>query len=320
MFTEVISKINKAEKIAIFNHINPDGDAFGSAFGLKLTLLAMGKRAEVFLREGDENCKEYRLLKGKEKIGLKIEDCDLKIAVDCADLQRLGSFAESFVGETIAIDHHVTHKNFADTIVVADAPATGEIIFDLVKALGVELSHDIAYNLYMAIVCDTGNFKFSSTTPKTHFAAAELMKTGIDFADMTKQLFDTKTMEYLNMYKKGIERLELYHDNKIAVLGFTDADFTEAGISEADADAIVNLPNSILGVVVGVYIRSRGEGFKVSLRSNGRINVAEIASGFGGGGHECASGFSMNLTMEEVKSAVVEKIAAVMERQKAEKL
>ncbi len=315
MFSEIISKIQKAEKIAIFNHINPDGDAFGSAFGLKLALMSMGKQADVFLREGDENCKEYRLLKGKEKTYLKIADCDLKIAVDCADLQRLGSLAEVFVGETVAIDHHVTHKNFADTtIVVAQAPATGEIIFDLVKALGVELSYDIAYNLYMAIVCDTGNFKFSSTTPKTHFVAAELMKTGIDFADMTKQLFDTKTLEYLNMYKKGIERLELYHENKIAVLGFSDADFAEAGISEADADAIVNLPNSISGVDVGVYIRSRGDGFKVSLRSSGKVNVAEIASDFGGGGHECASGFSMNLPLDEVKSAVVEKIAAVMER------
>jgi len=318
MFTEVIAKIKKAQKIAIFNHINPDGDAFGSAFGLKLALAAMGKQTKVFLREGDADCKEYKLLKGTEETGLEIEDCDLKIAVDCADLQRMGCFAERFVGETIAIDHHVTHKNFAKTtVVVADAPATGEIIFDLVKALGVEINYDIAYNLYMAIVCDTGNFKFSSTTPKTHFAAAELMKTGIDFADMTKQLFDTKTVEYLNMYKKGIERLELYHENQIAVLGFSDTDFAEAGISEADADAIVNLPNSILGVDVGVYIRSRGEGFKVSLRSNGKINVAEIAAGFGGGGHECASGFSMNLPMDEVKKTVVEKIAKTMDIQKA---
>ena len=313
MFTEVISKINKAEKIAIFNHINPDGDAFGSAFGLKLALMKLGKQAEVFLREGDENCKEYQLLKGTEKGGIKIEDCDLKIAVDCADLQRLGIFADIFDGETIAIDHHVTHKSFANTtIVVADAPATGEVIFNLVKEMGVELCYDIAYNLYMAIVCDTGNFKFSSTTAKTHFAAAELIDAGIDFADMTKQLFDTKTMEYLDMYKMGIERLELHHKNTIAVLCFSDADFAEAGISESDADAIVNLPNSISGVEVGVYIRSRGDGFKVSLRSNGKVNVAEIATGFGGGGHQCASGFSLNLPMEEVKKVVVEKLSAVI--------
>ena len=87
MFTEVISKINKAERIAIFNHINPDGDAFGSAFGLKLALAAMGKQTKVFLREGDVDCKEYKLLKGPEETALKIEDCELKIAVECADLQ-----------------------------------------------------------------------------------------------------------------------------------------------------------------------------------------------------------------------------------------
>lgn len=319
MFTEVIAKIKKAQKIAIFNHINPDGDALGSAFGLKLALIEAGKAAEVFLREGDESCKEYKLLKGTEETGLKIEDCDLKIAVDCADVQRLGIFAESFSGETVAIDHHITHKSFADTtLVVADAPATGEIIFDLVDEMDVKLTHDIAFNLYMAIICDTGNFKYSSTTPKTHLAAAELMKAGINFSAMSKQLFDTKTPQYLAMYKKGIERLELYHDNTIAVLGFFDSDFADAGISDADADAIVNLPNSISGVEVGVYIRSRTDGFKVSLRSNGCVNVAEIALEFGGGGHERASGFSMNLPMDEVKKAVVAKVSAAIDRQKSE--
>ena len=310
----VVEKLKNANKIAIFNHINPDGDAHGSAFALKLALQALGKHAEVFLRVGDDLTKEYKLVKGTEKSHLAISDCDLFVAVDCADRERLGEFGEIFQGNTVAIDHHITHKPFADTtLVVADSPATGEIIFDVVKALGVEITHHIAYNLYLAIVCDTGSFKYSSTTAKTHAVAAELINTGIDFADMTKRLFDSKSWEYLQMYKKGIESLEVYADGKIALLAFCEEDFKNAGISETDADGMVNLPNSVAGIEVGVYIRQRGDMFKVSLRSSGRLDVAKIAEEFGGGGHERASGFSMKLPLSCVKSTIVEKLKTALE-------
>ncbi len=314
MLNKVVEKLQNAKKIAIFNHINPDGDAHGSAFGLKLALIEMGKQAEVFIRQGDDLTKEYKLTKGTDKGNLEISDCDLLVSVDCADSGRLGEFAEMFSGNTVAIDHHITHKPFAqNTLVVPDAPATGEIIFDIVKALGVNMTKDIAYNIYLAIVCDTGNFKYSSTTPKTHKAAAELISTGIDFANMTKCLFDSKSFEYLQMYKKGIESLEIYADGQVTLLAFTEEDFKSAGISEADADGVVNLPNSVLGTEVGVYIRQRDDAFKVSLRSNGRVDVAKVATEFGGGGHKSASGFSMRLPLEEVKAAVVEKLKTALE-------
>ncbi len=309
MFSEVIEKINSAKKIAIFNHQSPDGDAHGSAFGLKLCLLALGKQAEVFLEDGDDLTKEYKLIKGTDSQGLKIEDCDLKIAVDCADKGRLGVFQDSFSGETIAIDHHVTHQPFAKaTLVVPSAPATGEIVFDLVEKLNVPLTHDIAYNLYLAIVCDTGSFKFSSTTPRTHIIAAKLMETGINVSDMTKKLFDTKTFEYLEIYKTAIEKLEMHNGGTISLLALTDEDFEKAGITETDADGVVTLPINVSGVEVGIYIRSRGNGFKVSLRSNGKVDVSKIAAEFGGGGHERASGFSLDMSLEEAKKTVVERL------------
>ncbi len=314
MLIKAVEKLKDAKKVAIFNHINPDGDAHGSAFALKLALKALGKQAEVFLREGDDLTKEYRLLKGTEKSELEISDCDLLVAVDCADVGRLGEFGGVFKGNTLAVDHHVTHKAFAETTLVAvDSPAAGEIVFDVIKALGVEITFDIAHNLYLAILCDTGSFKYSSTTPKTHMVAAELIGKGIEFADMTRRLFDSKSFEYLQMYKKGIESLEMYADGKIALLAFAEADFKNAGISETDADAIVNLPNSVAGTEVGVYIRERGDCFKVSLRSNGGLDVSKVAEGFGGGGHKAASGFLLKLPLEQVKSAVVEKLKTALE-------
>ena len=310
MFKDVIKKIKKSKKIAIFNHINPDGDAHGSAFGLKLALLSLGKEAEVFLRPHDKDTKEFALMKGTDASSLEVPDCDLKIAVDCADIERLGAFKDVFDGETVAIDHHITHKPFAKTsLVVPKAPATGEIVADLIDALKITLTHDIAYNLYLAIVSDTGNFKFSSTTPHTHLVAAKLMETGINFSDMTKKLFDTKSPEYLELYKKAIENLEFYCDKKVSLLYISEDDFKNAGILEADADSIVALPGSVEGVEIGVYIRQRQDSFKVSLRSSGRINVADIAAFFGGGGHERASGFSLPLSIEEVKKAVIAEIS-----------
>lgn len=315
MFEALIDKIKNAEKIAVFNHLNPDGDAMGSAYGLKLVLEAAGKRAEVFLRDGEEYSKEYRCLKGTEPSKLSMEECDLKIAVDCADLERLGTYKAVFRGNTAAIDHHITHKAFADvTVVVADASSTGEIIFDLAAELRVIPTKEIANNLYMAIMSDTGSFKYSSTTPKTHIAAAKLMETGIDAAQLSKTLFDTKSVEFLTLYKKGIEGLELHCEGRLAILYFSEADFKEAGISENDADAVVNLPNSIEGVEVGVYIRQRGEVLKVSLRSSGFVDVARIAEAFDGGGHSNASGFSLKQPIEEAKRIIVGAISQVLEK------
>ncbi len=311
MFKEIIKNIEKANKIAILNHEHPDGDALGSSYALKLALVNMGKHAEVFLRDGDCEAREFSLLSGTEKSTLTIEECDLKIALDCADEKRLGELKEFFKGgKTMAIDHHVTHEKFADsTLVMPDAPATGEIIFDLLCEMGAEITCDIANNLYVAIVCDTGNFKYSSTTPKTLMTAAELLKKGIDFAELSKKLFDTKSFEYLNAYKTGIERLEIYADGKIALLAFSEEDFKRMDLDEKKADGLTTLPVCVEGIEVGIYIRQRGVNeYKVSLRSNSDFDVAAVAVKFGGGGHVKASGFTLNLPLDEVKKAVTDEL------------
>ncbi len=310
MMNTVIDKIKNAKAVAIFNHENPDGDALGSAYGLKLILIAMGKKAEVFLRDGDDKTREYKLLKGTESSGLKIEDCDLKIAVDCADFKRLGDLKESFCGNTAAIDHHMTHAEFAEaTYVDANAPATGEIIYDFAAALGVELTPDIANNLYMAITCDTGSFKYSSTTPKTHMVAAKLLECGVDVGELSKQIFDTKSIGYFRAYRRGLDNLEIFEDGRIAVLAITEKDFDELGVDEKIIDGIVELPRAVEGADVGVYIRERAKGeFKVSLRSNSDVDVAKVAVAFGGGGHKKASGCSLSKPLEEVKKELVAEI------------
>lgn len=314
MFEKLAEKIKKAEKIAIFNHEHPDGDALGSAYALKLALMSLGKRAEVFMRGGDDKSVEYSLVSGSEPTGLEISDCDLKIAVDCAELARIGDISGLFTGNTACIDHHRTHIEFSDTtVVVADAPATGEIIYDLIRYMNITLTRGIANNLYIAIVCDTGNFKYASTSPKTMRTAAALMETGIDTAEISRKIFDTKTMEYLRLYAKSIDKLEIYGGGKIALLALTDEDFAAAGIDESAADGVVTLPRRVEGADVGVYIRQRGENeYKVSLRSNAETDVSAVAQKFGGGGHVRASGLTLKMPLDEAKRTIVKAIEEVM--------
>ncbi len=305
MFEDIKRLIDKANKIAVFTHTHPDGDALGSSYALKLALCGIGKECEVFLEE--ECCtKEYSLIMGKEDSGLKIEDCDLKIALDCSDAARLGALGGKFIGNVAAIDHHVAHGEFCECMARdSEAAATGQLVYELLTDMDIPISREIAHNLYIAISSDTGSFKYSSTSPRTMEIAARLMETGIDFAGIAKALYDTKSREYLNMYKTAIDKMEFYAGGKIALLALMNSDFENAGLDESLASAIVTLPSGIEGVIVGVYIRERGEGFKVSLRSNCDIDVSEIAAGFGGGGHIRASGYSSDAPLDSVKSAIV---------------
>lgn len=308
MFERIIPTLISAEKIAIFTHSHPDGDAMGSSYGLKLILKELGKTAEVFLQEDPDVPAESLMIKGKDT-GLKPENCDLFVAMDSADSKRLGSYERVFLehGNTLAIDHHETHVKYAGDGVVTSLSSTCELVVDLAKELGVTLTKEIANNLYIGLVTDTGNFKYSCVTGDTMRAGAELIDTGIDFSELAKVLFDTKSKEYYSLMKTALDKLQYFCGGKVAVLYLSPEDYMRSGLREAESVGIVNIPNSIGGVEVGVFIRAREDGeFKVSLRSNRYINVARIAVELGGGGHERASGYSVSgKTIDETVSQAV---------------
>ncbi len=311
MFETIIPQITRAGKVGIFAHQSPDGDAMGSAYSLKLALQDMGKEAEVYLLS-NHDAMAYPLIEGKEPTGLCMEDCDLLIAVDCADARRLGEYQEFFVAHenTAAIDHHVTHQQFAKTAVVEDISSNCELMTLLYREMGIAITKAMATNLYTGMVCDTGNFKYSSVTPDTLRRAAELIETGIDFAHISKQVFNTKPRTYYSLMRTALDRLRFYLDGKMCVLWLSQQDFDAAGTDESMATGIVTLPIGIEGVEVGVYIRKRGENeFKISLRGSERVDVAEIATAFGGGGHIRAAGYSVFDT--EVQAIVAQLIQEV---------
>lgn len=309
MFEKLKKMVDNAEKIAIFTHEHPDGDALGSSFAFALGLLENGKCTNVFLADFNGDTKEYKLICGKDKLtDIKAKDCDLKIALDCADFDRIALADEDFSGNTAAIDHHITHKNYANETIVVDAPATGEIVFDILTEWDIKITSEIANNLYIAIACDTGNFKFSSTTSKTHRCIASLIECGADYAGISRALFYKMTKEYIALYQTALNRLEFFAEGKGCLMYLCDEDFKNAKINEDGAGDIVNLPAKIEGVEVGAYIRKRESIFKVSLRSGEYVDVAQIASEYGGGGHIRAAGFSSSLPIEELKNDIKDRI------------
>ncbi len=295
MFEQMIPLLSGAEKVGIFAHENPDGDALGSAYSLKLVLQSMGKQAEVYLSAKPDK-QAYEIVKGKEETGLAAEDCDLLIAVDCAAPDRLGTHRERFENHanTVAIDHHVTHADYAKKTVVEGCSSCCELMMGLYTEMGISVDKEIAHNVYMGMVCDTGRFQFPDVTPNTLRVAAELMEAGADFSDISKKIFDTKTKEYYALMQRALNRLTFYEDGRVCSLYLGIEDFDAAGIDDAGAAGIVTMPSSIEGVEVGIYVREREKGaYKVSLRSLKTVDVSKIAVALGGGGHVRASGYSV---------------------------
>ena len=315
MYKEIISALNNAEKIGIFIHVNPDGDALGSSYSLKIALENIGKCAEVFLVPEPDDAPKSIII-GLEETRLSIDQCDLLIALDCADSKRLGMYQDLFINHsnTVAIDHHVTHQPYAKNWIMRDLSSTCELMTELYEEMDIEITKDIANNLYIGLVSDTGNFKYSCVTGDTLRTAAKLISTGIDFAAISKRLFDTKRREYYDLMKTALDRLEFYEEGKVCVLYLEQEDFVRSDINESEATGIVTLPTSIEGVIVGVYIRKRDDGeYKVSLRSVDVIDVAKIAAKLGGGGHMRASGFSaFDKNAQEIKDMVVAEIKKQM--------
>ena len=311
---EVLDRIAEAvklsEKIAILPHIAADGDALGSSFALALVLTGMGKKADVLLEENVPLL--YAFLPGIGLSSVYNKDdvhYDLAMALDCGDLERLGSRRKVFgtVEKTVNIDHHKTNTGFAElNHVDTSAAATGEIIFDFVRLLGQIPGKDAATSLYAAISTDTGGFRYSNTTPHTHEIAAELIKLGVDVADISQRVFDINSYGKVKLMGAAIRSLELFEDGKLAMMTITNEMARDTGAKEEDSDGVINVARNIRGVEAAVMLRQLDSGeIKVNLRSNNYVDVAVIAARYSGGGHKRAAGFTAEGDLDQIRDAVI---------------
>lgn len=294
--------LNECDGCLIYTHASPDGDTIGSSVALALGLRKLGKDASVFSVDGIPEKLSFIPNEGLF-VTSEPENGVTRISVDVAGPMMLGRAQNKLF--SLSIDHHkVNTIDCERLLVMSDRISCGEIIYLVLQELGVELDYDIATALYAAISSDSGGFRYEATKPETHVIAAKCLETGIDFAEINRRLFESKTLSQVALIKTAYKNLELLRDGKFAIVAITPEEVIECGASETDFDCINSIPREIAGVLASAVIRKKPDGIKVSLRSNADIDVAELARTQNGGGHYHAAGFTLDGSFDEALTLV----------------
>jgi phosphoesterase RecJ-like protein len=298
----LLSAFTKEKAFLIAVHIDPDGDAIGSALALSSALESMGKKTSVFSR--DPVPKYYRFLAGHDRFspGLKgiMKEDPVLVLVDCNSPVRAAVEGHSF-RKSIVIDHHETEKDFGDIRWIdRTSAATGVMIFYLLKALHVAITKEIAVHLYTAISVDTGTFRYSNTTADVLRTSAELVAAGADPGFVAVKLYESWDYKRFRLLVMALNTLEVR--NSVAVIHITRNMYKETGTRSEDTEHFSNFPRMIGSIRMAVLLRELDSGeWKASLRARGSVNVARLAEKFGGGGHENAAGFKIKADLNAVK-------------------
>ncbi len=315
-FERLCERLREPKSTLIICHARPDGDAVGSAFALKVILNRIG--IEAYCLCEDEVPKRLKFLTAPIQSGSLADSLpegfapERVITVDTASPSQMGKLSHYFSDKVdLMIDHHKNGVVYADNYIDDRAAATGEIIYKLADALllarGIPLPLDLCRCLYGAISSDTGCFKYSSVTPTTHMVAAALVKTGIDAADINRKLFDTKSPERLRAERVALQRLKVIPSGKVALVALSYEDAMEEGLDLEELDALVDVARCVEGIEVAFAVKQKepGEEFRISMRSEGKIDVAAICSIFGGGGHTKAAGCAVTAKSAEDAAGIV---------------
>lgn len=315
MFEDAVKLINEANTIYVVGHENPDGDAIGSSYAICLALNKIGKDAKVIMPKCSDSFKFLPYI----DIAVSSVDkfkYDLLIAVDSSNKNRLAISEEDFnkANNVLMIDHHVVDNAYGNVCVIdPEKPATCEIMYNFINNLGISIDKDIAAYLYLGIITDTGSFNYSSTLPSTFNIASELIKTGIDFSYICKMVNHTMKEGKLKLIAKAIDNMEIYYDGKFRYSYIDYNTIKKLGLDDEDSEGMTNYLNSVENTEVSAYIRQRMDlTYKVSLRSNGKIDVAKIAILFGGGGHKRAAGYTMNDELNVGKNKLIDMVGVML--------
>ncbi len=308
--SQVAARLREMDQILILTHVRPDGDTIGSAAALCQALRELGK--EAYLLYNPEITATY-LPYAQPYWAKDGWQPKAVISVDVAVAELLPENAAPYRENiALAIDHHPSHSYFAgESYVDASAAACGEIIYAIIREL-TDITHAIALPLYVAISTDTGCFVYSNTTANTHRVAAELMGCGMDVSGVNKTLFRTKSKVRLAMEAHMAANMELYDSDRIVVMQIPLSLREEMHATEADIEELSSLAALVEGTDCAITLRELRAGtVKISVRTGPRVNATAVCAMLGGGGHRAAAGATMDGTLDEVKRAVLDAVAAV---------
>lgn len=310
---QVVDIIRDHRSFVVLEHEKPDGDCIGSGLALVQGLQSLGKQA--ILVSQDPHPAIYDFLPGRpfytRAAYLEPADFAPEVAVflDCTDPERAGTAARLADGRLwLNIDHHVSNSRFGVACLVdPDASATGELVYKVLKSLGVEITAGLATCIYVAIATDTGGFRYQNTGQGCLRLAAELLGKGVKAWEVAEQVFETRSVSSVLLLGQALSSLKLYRGGKVAAVTVTREMMKASGASPEETEGIIGYPRAITGVEVSLFFRedAEGKGFHVSFRSRTKVDVAEVAVSLGGGGHPRAAGALVAGSIEEVTAKVM---------------
>ncbi len=324
-YRQMIDTLSRCKRVLVTTHVRPDGDALGSTAAMVLGMKKKGIDAEVLLLSHlprkyafiyEEHAIPFIDVEGGFPADFSLDAYDALLVIDTGTWSQLPGLEErvaTYAKPKLVIDHHLTQQDWADQkLVVTDAAAAGEIVFEVLEQWDVELDKSIATALFLAICTDTGWFQFSNTRPFTMHLAAELMEAGVDTDRMYQLLYQNERAERIALQARALQSLELLADGKIAVITVTREDFEKSKAAVPDTENLINLPLQIRTVEVSLLFteplenEENGGPVRVSLRSKGQVDVAKFAEQFGGGGHARAAGLKLQGNVDAARDRVVE--------------
>jgi phosphoesterase RecJ-like protein len=309
----VVDAIRAHDRFVLTTHENPDGDALGSLLAAKLAFDQLGKNSVMVLYGDAPLPQEYAFMPLADLQRRWPDDVSERVlvALDCANESRIAD--PEVLGRvplSINIDHHHDNTRFGQiNLVVSDASSTGEVLRDLLRELGLELTPNIAEALYIALVTDTGRFQYTNTTPKALRLAAELVEAGADVHRIFQGVYESVQFAKLKLLARALERAQVLEGGRIVVSYLLRTDFAEVGAAEPYSEGIIDFLRAVEGADMAVLIREPprqdGPARRVSLRASvDELDVSAIARKSGGGGHRQAAGFSSESSIDEITEFV----------------
>lgn len=316
MLRQIKNRVEQGSRFLITTHIDLDGDAVGSCFSLYWALKSLEKEVFVYFR--DKIPYKYRFLPGPAGHQLilntlPVDEYDNVFVLDCGDLYRVGEDYEGLKKSNafiVNIDHHNTNSIFGDiNFVDENASSTAEIMYDLFRYLVIDISHEMAVNIYTAVLTDTGSFRYDNTTNKAFSICEHMTRIGVRPSFVAEKVYESHPKERFLLLGKVLDTIEICSNGRVVIAYITREMFQATGATEEHSDGFVEYLKEIEGIDIAVLIRQLGNGrCKLSMRSKDGADVAGICRLFGGGGHKKAAGCYVDGDIEQVKKRFLEVI------------
>jgi bifunctional oligoribonuclease and PAP phosphatase NrnA len=317
-FDEIGRTLREYRRFAILSHVRPDGDALGSQIALGLALKVLGKEVRIWNEDG--MLEKYSFVPSADLLSkppVQPEDFDVVVALDTAIQNRLGTTAAAIRSAKvwINIDHHSSNPGYGDIVHVdSRAPATGQIVFELIEDQKLPFNREIAENLFVAISTDTGSFQYPNTTARTFEIAARLVDAGIDVGRLSQQLYENYPRRRIELLRELLATMRFECGGRLASFSLSLGLAKRLGVLPEDNEGLIDHLRAIRGVVVAVFFEELEDGkVRISMRSKSEsADVCAICARFGGGGHTLAAGARVRGTLAEVENKVLEAVRDVV--------